>query len=207
MVSATLVYIAPCTIREQKPILPSEFYLEAGSFENPSLLLVGKGINDIYVGEGRGQAGPERSVIRVPVEADVIAAAIVTDWMEAQYGVVLPDAVPGFFWVPGHVTVATIGKQLIEANERQKLWFKNLVKLADDDWNKFRQHKTISDIQRYACNALKLERPWLLDNEIVLALSECPSCFEKVNPKAIVCAHCGLVLDEERHKAMTYARA
>ena len=207
MDSATLVSIVPCSIREQKPILPSEFFLEAGSYEKPSILLVGKGLNDIYVGEGRGQAGPERSVIRVPVEADVIAAAIVVDWMEAQYGVVLPDAKPGFFWVPGHVTVASLAKELDQAQAHQVLWFKNLVRLADDDWNKFRQHKTISDIQRYACNALKLERPWLLDNEIVQALSECPSCFEKVHPKAIVCSHCQLVLDEERHKAMTYARA
>lgn len=207
MESATLISICPCTIREQKPILPSEFYLDKGSFEKPTILLVGKGINDIYVGEGRGQAGPERSVIRVPVEADVIAAAVVVDWIEAQYGIILPDAIPGFFWMPGHVTVASIGTKLIEANEHQNLWFKNLVKLADDDWNKFRQHKTISDIQRYACNSLKLERPWLLDNEIVMALSECPSCFEKVNPKAIVCSHCQYVLDEERHKAMTYARA
>jgi hypothetical protein len=207
MEAATLVSIAPCIIRETKPILPSEFFLAKGSFENPSILLVGKGINDIYVGEERGQAGPKRSVIRVPVEADVIAAAIVVDWQDAQYGTLPPDAIPGFFWVPGHVTIASLGKELIEADQRQQAWFKNLVKLADDDWNKFRQHKTISDIQRYACNALKLERPWLLDNEIVMALSECPSCFEKVHPKAIVCSHCSYILDEERHKAMTYARA
>jgi len=207
MESATLVSIAPCIIRETKPILPSEFFLEKASYENPSTLLVTKGINDIYVGEERGQAGQNRSIIRVPVEADVIAAAIVVDWQDAQYGTRPPDAIPGFFWVPGHVKVATLAKELDEANDRQIRWFKNLVKLADDDWNKYRQHKTISDIQRYACNALKLERPWLLDNEIVMALSECPSCFEKVNPKAIVCSHCSYILDEERHKAMTYARA
>jgi len=79
------------------------------------------------------------------------------------------------------------------------------VKLADDDWNKYRQHKTISDIQRYACSFLKLERPWLLDAEITAALSECPSCFEKVNPRAIVCSHCRFVLDEARYKAAQFA--
>jgi hypothetical protein len=207
MESATLVSIAPCIIRETKPILPSEFFLAKASYENPSTLLVTKGINDIYVGDERGQAGQNRSIIRVPVEADVIAAAIVTDWQDAQYGTRPPDAIPGFFWVPGNTKIVSLAKELDEANARQILWFQNLVKLADDDWNKFRQHKTISDIQRYACNALKLERPWLLDNEIVMALSECPSCFEKVNPKAIVCSHCSYILDEERHKAMTYARA
>lgn len=207
MDSASLISIVPCAIREQKPILPSEFFLEKGSFDNPTILHIGKGINDIYVGEGRGQAGPERSVIRVPVEADVIAAAVVTDWTEVQYGVILPDAIPGFFWMPGHVKAERIEAELKAANARQMLWFKNLVALADDDWQKYHQHKTISDIQRYACGALKLDRPWQLDKEIVTALSECPSCFEKVNPKAIVCAHCQFVLDVERHKAMTYARA
>lgn len=205
MDSATLVSIVPCAIREQKPLLPAEFYLPAGSMDSPSVLLVGKGISDIYVGEGRGQHGAARSVIRVPVEADVIAQAIVTDWMEAQYGIQIPEAVPGFFWVPGHVGIAALGKELLEAEQHQILWFKKLTKMADDDWNKYRQHKTISDMQRYACNYLKLQRPWLLDNEIVRAMSECPSCFEKVHPRAIVCSHCRFILDVERHSAMQFA--
>lgn len=205
MESATLVSIVPCTIREQKPLLPAEFYLDAGSLEKPVTLLVKKGISDIYVGEGRGQQGPNRSVIRVPVEADTIAAAIVTDWMEAQYGIEMPDAIPGFFWVPGDIAVATLGREIAEADRKQINWFKKMVKMADDDWNKYRQHKTISDMQRYACNYLKLTRPWLLDNEIVLAMSECPSCFEKVHPRAIVCSHCRFILDVERHSAMQFA--
>lgn len=206
MDSASLISIVPCTIREQKPILPSEFFLDKGSIEKPYILLIGKGINDIYVGEGRGQAGPDRSVVRVPVEADVIAAAVVTDWTEVQYGVLLPDAIPGFFWMPGHVMAEQIEAELDAANKRQMLWFRNLVALADDDWQKYHQHKTISDIQRYACGALKLERPWMLDKEIVTALSECPSCFEKVNPRAIVCSHCRFVLDQERFDAAQFAK-
>jgi hypothetical protein len=207
MESATLVSIVPCTIREQKPLLPAEFFLDIGSPAKPTILHLGKAINDVYVGEGRGQAGPNRSVIRVPVEADVVANAIVTDWMESQYGVVAPDAMPGFFWVPGRVELKDITEELKGAEARQLNWFKNLVKIADDDWNKYRQHKTISDIQRFACNYLKLERPWLIDNEIVQAMSECPSCFEKVNPRAVVCAHCNYILDAERHKAMKFATA
>ena len=205
MESATLVSIVPCSIRESKPLLPAEFFLEAGSVENPAVLYVGKGISDIYVGEGRGQMGAKRSVIRVPVEADTIAQSIVIDWIEAQYGIEMPDAIPGFFWAPGHVTIASLGKEIDQAAARQLLWFKKLVRMADDDWNKYRQHKTISDMQRYACNFMKLTRPWLIDNEIVLAMSECPSCFEKVHPRAIVCSHCRYILDEARHSAMQFA--
>jgi hypothetical protein len=105
------------------------------------------------------------------------------------------------------VKVADVTEKIKEADARQILWFKNLVKMADDDWNKYRQHKTISDIQRYACGYLKLERPWLLDAEVVAALSECPSCFEKVNPRAVVCAHCQYILDPARHKSMQFAGA
>jgi len=207
MDQATLVSIVPVAINENKPILPATFYLESASVDKPATLLVGKAVNDIYVGEGRGHYGPDRSVIRVPVEADVVAAAVVKDWIEAQYGITLPDSVPGFFWVPGHVTPAAIPDELAGAAHRQQNWFRALVKLADDDWNKYRQHKTISDIQRYACSFLKLERPWLLDAEITAALSECPSCFEKVNPRAIVCSHCRFVLDEARYQAAQFAKA
>jgi hypothetical protein len=207
MDTASLVSIVPCTIREQKPLLPAEFYLDKGSVEKPFILHIGKGISDIYVGEGRGQMGPNRSVVRVPVDADVIANAVVVDWMEAQYGIILPDAVPGFFWVPGHVAVKDVTAEIKVAEVKQLNWFKQLVHIADDDWNKYRQHKTISDIQRYSCNFLKLERPWLVDNEIVLAMSECPACFEKVHPRAVICSHCQHILDAERHKKMAFATA
>jgi hypothetical protein len=207
MDTASVISIVPIAIKEVKPLIPAEFYLPAASLEEPAILLLSNGINDVYVGEGRGQAGPHRSVIRVPVMADAIAEAVVNDWVDVQYGIVRPSSIPGLFWAPGHVQAKNLKAELEQANEFQMNWFKNLVKLADDDWQKYRQHKTISDIQRYAGNFLKLERPWMLDREIVLQLSECPSCFEKVNPKAIVCAHCRFVLDEERYRAAQFAKA
>ena len=206
MDTASVISIVPIAIKETKPLIPAEFYLAPASAEAPYILHLTNGINDVYVGEGRGQAGPQRSVIRVPVMADTIAEAVVTDWVDVQYGIIRPNAIPGLFWAPGHVVVKQIEDEIAEADQKQTNWFKALVKLADDDWNKYRQHKTISDIQRYAGNYLKLERPWMLDNEIVLQLSECPSCFEKVNPKAIVCSHCRFVLDEARYQAAQFAK-
>lgn len=208
MDSASVISIVPIKIRERKPMLPAEFNFEPAKLEAPFILHLGKGINDIYVGEGRGHYGADRTVIRVPIDAEVVAEAVVTDWVDVQYGVVPPDAIPGLFWLPGLVTAEKLkdSPEIKLANERQLNWFKNLVKLADDDWNKYRQHKTISDIQRYAAGYLKLERPWLLDTEIVQALSECPSCFEKVHPRAIVCAHCRFVLDQPRYDAAQFAR-
>lgn len=208
MDSASVISIVPIAINERKPMLPAEFRFLPARVEEPFILLLGKGINDIYVGEGRGHYGPDRSVIRVPIDAEVVAESIVTDWVDVQYGIMKPHAVPGLFWMPGEVTIEQLigSEELQRADHYQLNWFKNLVKLADDDWNKYRQHKTISDIQRYAAGFLKLERPWLLDTEIVQAMSECPSCFEKVNPRAIVCSHCRFVLDKPRYDRAQFSQ-
>src|SRR5690606_15923451 len=127
MEAASVISIVPIRIWERKPLIPAEFTFEPASPEEPYILHIGRGLNDVYVGEGRGHFGPERSVIRVPVEAGTLAASLVEDWLDAQYGIVKPDAVPGFFWVPGHVSKDQITDHLQTATHRQINWFQNLV--------------------------------------------------------------------------------
>jgi hypothetical protein len=211
MEHATVVSVFPHTVKTSLPLLPSYYEVEEAGPEDPKILVVGTAINDVYVGEGRGQFGQDRTIMRVPVPADQLAHAIVSDYISGMQGVVLPDIVPGLFWVPGKQTVETIkslhGAELLAVVARQHNWFKELVKLADDDWMRYKQHKMLSDLQRKAATLLKVDRPWLFEAEITAALSECPSCFEKVHPQAMVCKHCNYVLDAKRFERSKFASA
>src|SRR5438132_14196669 len=89
---------------------------------------------------------------------------------------------------------------------QQKNWFIKLIKLADDDWEKTRQHKFISDMQRYAAKAVGLERPWIIkpmmleDNKVI----KCLACQSPISPLAIVCPNCKFILDKEKFESLQF---
>jgi hypothetical protein len=209
--SVTIVSIVPFAIDERKPLTPAFYTIPAASYENPQCLLVEDATSFVYVGEGRGRIGEDRTILPLPVSALAVARSVIVDFSGSQIAVILGEAEPGLFIVEGEVLQSAIRPRLQPeldlAQTHQLNWFKQLVSIADDDWKRYGQHRMISDIQRYAGRDLKMDRPWLLEAEFLAQLSECPSCYEKVNPKAIVCAHCRFILDVERHSKMTYTTA
>lgn len=189
---ATVVNFAPYAFDERKPgLIPGSFTVPQGVDGLPGILHVADSKFDVYAGNG--------TTIRVSTPPHEVARSIVEDHIDGILEVVKGVAQPGIFWVPGRVDELGImeryPKQVHDANVQQQAWFQKLVSQADDDWQRYRQHKMISGLHKKAAKALKLDREWLLDREVEKALSECPACFSKVNPKAAFCWNCKVVLN------------
>lgn len=207
----TLVSMVPFPIREEKPgLVPSVVHIPAAEKDNFVVVHVKPCFYPMYIDEARGS-------FNVPVPPDQLAKSIIDDFVNAQLGVDRhPEhpASPGMFFVVGKLTKEQIKKEypdaVQEALNTQKEWFRRLVQSADDDWQRYRQHKTISDLQRHAAKSLGLERDWLVVTKDapmtpISAGKTCPACFSTVHPQAIICPQCRCVMDAKAYAAMKFA--
>lgn len=193
MGNCTVVSILPYPIKESKPsIIPGYFQIpRCKDPGKPSVLPVGESIHWVE-SPFKGNVPPMK-LTHSPKE---VARSIVNDLIEGQLGLD-SDAMPGLFWVEGHWSSEEIVfkhyNKLEEADNRQTKWFSVLVRIADDDWSKYKQHKFVSDLQRYAARAMGLQREWLtaVIDEINI---QCPLCKGFVRPDAIVHSECGFVM-------------
>jgi len=207
--AATVVSLVPFLIDESKPgMTPSRFYIEPAPKGLFSALLVTGCRHGVYLDEFR-------PVLVVPTSPEEVAEAICYDYKRGQLGLVVGEAEPGLFWVPGDFQHVDKHKELVarhqaefrDAHAKQINWFKSCVALADDVWSKFKQRSMVSKMQKIAAMELKLEREWLIDAEVTASMSECPVCFGKVHPKALVCRSCNAILNEEEYKKRKFAQA
>ena len=192
---ATVVSVFPFATQERKPGQAKVLY-EIPACEPDDIQLVY--IEDsFYVHRIIGT----KQEIRVPVHCDDIANSIVDDFCNSIIGA-NETAKPGMTWVPGRVTkpeLFTRYKDVVPAlKEMQRLWYIQLVMLADDEWNKYHQHKLISEMQLYAAKALGLERDWVISYTNREEFTDCPSCRTRVSNLAAKCANCGYILNEKR---------
>lgn len=176
----TIVSIFPKEIEEVKcTVEPGKFNIKAGSFENPSTLVVGSSSwwKDIDIDQ------PMLEMQRSSIE---VANAVVVDYCYSMLGA-SPDALPGLFFVLGEQTVMEIKmkfkKKLNEVNEKQNNWYKILVRLADSLWARSNGNPlVIADEMRLAARSLHFDdKPWLKDFQAV-----------QKNP----CKFCGSLRDE-----------
>jgi len=139
----------------------------------------------------------------------MVAESIVMDHKKSiMLGYSPGEAEPGIDWVPGAFDVDSKGEK-IEISQGKKLfaaqhaavleqmkrlqmnWYKVLVGLADDDWNRYHMHRFITKLQRTAATTLNLlNKEWMLETEIERALSRCKFCFTNIHPEAIICFSC-----------------
>jgi hypothetical protein len=211
--SSTVISIVPFPIDEFKPgLIPGVFHIERCADENkPICITIGESFHYVYIDAERGN-------LRVLNPSYEVAASIVADYNSAQLEA-KPTSHPGLFWMPGVWTAEAINKdaeakeRLEEAKRVQREWFVSIVRLADDDWEKTRQHQSISDTQRYAAKILdptnKQNRQWIFVDpskgiekiEMVL----CPACGSDVAKTAVICRFCNYVLDEVKYSQMKFA--
>jgi hypothetical protein len=198
---ATLISVYPFDIYEQKPaIYPGTFYIPAAK-DGPTSLIIGEAFHFV----DRVDAPP----LRIRVLPQELAKSIVYDWTTAAIGVdIEEDVIPGLFYVNGahenSVIEVLFANEINAAKARQRKWFIELVKIADDDWSRYHKHTVISDIQRYAVKELNLEREWsIIVQEQALKL--CPACKSTTLPGAVVCSSCKAVLDLEKYKTFQFA--
>lgn len=200
--NCTVVSILPYPLKEPKPgIIPGYYQVPRSKDGKPSVLPVGEAIHWLESPFGGIPPPPPIKMTHSSIE---VARSIVNDLVEAQLGLD-SDAGPGLFWVEGHFKAKQIEdnfpEKLQEAEHRQMRWFATLVRIADDDWARYHQHRFVSDLQRYAAKSMGLDREWLST-----ALSEvqiqCPLCKEFVRNDAIIHSACGFVLKMDEYKRM-----
>lgn len=202
---STLVSLVPFPIVEEKPgLIPGHFEIEASTDGKPRVTHIGECTHYVWIDEVRGS-------LRVRNPSYLVAKSLVNDYISSQLEVG-PDAHPALFWLPDVWVPAQVeekhGDMLIEMGRRQVEWFIRLVRLADDDWQRTRQHYAISDLQRYAARALdpdnKMARPWVFVNQEQTApvpeTQLCPVCGSDIPRGVIVCRYCHAVLDAKRYK-------
>ena len=199
--SCTVVSLVPYFIpQEVKPGLnPSHWDMPCkGDLNNPAVLVVNDAQRYIYVDHNRG------SIAQIE-PAENIARALVYDYAVGQPAQDA-DAGPGLFYVQGSWTGEEIkmkfSSELNEANEKQTIWWKRLVTLADDLYNRHKQLRLLSDLERTAARQLGLKREWLSDAPD--SVSPCPVCTTVISAKAIVCFACHVVIKPEELKKFNF---
>ncbi len=207
MLKATLVSLCPFEINEVKPgLIPNIYKLPASDEVTPRVCVVGPGRYDVYIDSDRG-------FLPIPVPAHSIAASVVMDFLVAQLGY-SSDCHPALFFVVGVYTAAEVAKEFqaeIKAALRaQSQWYEQLVTVADDDWEKIRQHTAISDTQRFAARKLGLKRDWLIEASEVptaaeIATKRCPGCGAPAGD-VVVCPTCRCILDPIRYATLKFAQ-
>ncbi len=197
-VQATIVSILPFTISEAKPgLYPGNFIIPGAKLGSLEVLVIGDSVHYVYMDKDRGS-------LAVKTSAYDVARSICNDFSEAQLAVT-DIARPGLFWVPGSFVPdqikAKFESELQTARKGQAAWFERLIKLADDDWSRYHQHKMISDLQRYAADALGQHRDWTVKLKDIV-ITDCPFCRSKIPAAAVVCPTCAQVVDQVRYNQL-----
>jgi len=191
--ACTIISACPFPIDEKKPGLqPGVFKIPAAKLERQDIevIVVKSGSYPVYMDHDRGSFVVEEKLetIAMSVVEDLCNAVLAADYL----------ARPAIFWVSGEYTKEEAKEefhdQIMDAIQKQAEWFRRLVQLADDDWSKTRQHKFITDIQRYAGKALGLQREWLI-KPLTVATQECPGCAKDISGKALKCSFCGTIVN------------
>lgn len=195
----TVVNLIPIDIDEQRPhMFPSSFMIPGAEKDGEmGLFYVGEGIH--YIPD----PFEERSFKQVTSPHEM-ARSLCDDYTSAHIGI-SDDAKPGLFWVPGRCTEQEIrtkyAKQLAAATELQRNWYRNLVALADVDWEKSKNRLAVSDLQRIGAKALGIQKEWVEFRN--LETVSCPYCNIAVQPGAIKCHNCKEVIDVEAYNRLT----
>lgn len=198
---ASIISIVPFKVVRQMPgMFPSYLEIEPGSPEEPRILVVDDGKYYRYVLDGQS--------VQLPEFGPQIAKSFVNDYITAQLGR-SDDAYPGLFWIEGVVQAADLKskykKELDSCKAAQDKWFRNLVKMADDDWQRHHQYKVISDLQRHAARSLNLVREWI--DVVAEDRKNCPACGIELKLLTPICFNCKAILDPVAAKSIQFAGA
>lgn len=187
---STIVSIYPKELDEFKwTIFPGRFNVLPGSYEKPSLLVVGPSSWWREIDE-------EQPALEIPSSSIQIADSIVKDYCNGILGCNMSDSMPGLFYVPGEYNIEGIRKNFLQelnkALERQKRWYSILVQLADSLWARSNGNPlAVSNDMRMAARELNLQgtKDWMKDYQMV-DMVRCKACGSLKNPLYPICASC-----------------
>ena len=147
-------------------------------------------------------------MMTIKTPAITVAESIVRDFMDSQY-MAGDDARPALRCMPGEwapielVTDKVQQERLEHENAFQLEWFKRLIVIADDEWQKFHQHRMITEVQKVAASRLPLVREWALDHKPE-NIVDCPGCGAVINKKVAVCRECGCIINMDIYKTLHF---
>lgn len=195
MDKSTIVSILPKSISERKvTIQPGIFELAPGTYEKPSILVVGSSSWWREIDENQ-------PLLEIPVSSIQVADSVVKDYCNGLLGCNMGDQMPGLFYIPGEYTVSLLVKEhkllLDQALTRQKKWYLELVRIADILWSRTNGNPlSISDDARLACRELNIEnKPWLGDLRTA-ELVRCTACGSLRNANYPICQTCKTIVDK-----------
>jgi len=198
---STIVSIMPKEIHERKPtIQPGFFDMGPGSFDSPSILVVGPSSWWKEIDENQ-------PLLEIPVSSIQIADSVVKDYLNGLLAANMDDMMPGLFYVPGEYDVTRLKKEhmplLMKARENQRKWYMELVRIADILWSRSNGNPlSISTDARLACEELNISsKPWLGDHQTA-ELVRCIACGSLRNGAYPICQTCKAVADPELAKKL-----
>lgn len=192
----TLISIYPKEVYAEKcTVDPGMFTIPAGTFEKPSVLIVGSSSwwKDIDMSQ---------PMLEIVVGSIQMANSIVNDYCNAVLGSDMSSAMPGLFFALGEHTSNEIkikyAKKLEEVKNKQDNWYKILVKMADILWARTNNNPiVIADEMKLAARSLNLnDKAWLKDFQMA-ELIRCLFCGGMRNPLYPICPVCKAI--DQKH--------
>lgn len=184
---STIVSIFPLPIEEYKfTIQPSRFTIKPGTFEKPSLTVVGA--------SSWWQPMDNRPPLEIICSSVEVAGAVIADYCRGLLGCDMDGKTPGMFFVPKEVRpkelLPEFKEDLEKAKSRQLNWYRELVYLADALWSRAQNPIFIWEVMRLAARELNLHtKPWLV-TDMAVEKVKCFACGSLKDPKFPVCPNC-----------------
>jgi hypothetical protein len=202
---STVVSIYPKPINFKNVTLsPGRWRIEAGSYENPALLIVGPSSwwKDVAIDE------PLIEIVQSSVQ---IAESLVKDWINGLFACDMQNAMPGLFFIPGKFTIEKVkgdwGSLLSNANTYQNNYYASLIKYAEALWARSNGNPlAVNDEMRLAARALGRQDVDWMKQEVNTGMKPCFACGEFKNPAYPICKSCGTV-DPEHPLASKIVKA
>lgn len=189
---STIVSIYPKEINDVKETTqPSKYCVPAGSFEDPTVVVVGPSV-------WQQDYDADKPIQEIPCSSIQVAESVIRDYCIGLLGVEIGVAQPGMFFIPGSLTKVEIKTKytakLLEAQSRQDNWYRILVRLADSLWARGNGNPLIIwDEMRMAARSLGYDsKPWLKDMQMS-EMTRCFACGSLKNPEYPVCLNCRIV--------------
>lgn len=199
----TVVSLLPWALNELKPgLIPESYRIPEAKDGKPGILHIKDARSNLYVRDGK--------TFPITHPAEEVANALVNDYCIAQLEQD-SESRPAIFWVIGKYSADEIilkfKAELLEAKRKQNNWFMKLIRMADDDWEKTKQHRIITDVQRHAARSMGLlTKPWMQNIE-PQEFVRCPACATLVDINAAVCQNCGYTTNKVKAKELGITEA
>jgi len=197
---STVVSIFPKDIIEVKcTIQPGRFNIKPGTYDNPSILVVGSS-------SWWKELDLNQPHLEIPQGSLDIARSIVEDYCVGLLAYSKETSMPGLFWVPGEHTVKEVKEEFKELLDRalvkQKNWYKALIAMADSLWSQSNGNpRAISDDMKRGAEDLGLEKSWNRDFT-QMQLDQCPACGALWDKQFPLCKTCGTIIDKDRYESL-----